>query len=442
MACANHVCSKQLEDKVLCPLCRDVQYCSEECRQTDWIKHACPNALLATKPNEAIIRPYAWEDEMPDEVLNEEIGTNVAHPFLKGYSLTHYGPDGSVSHQDFPPMIIDAAAEGGVKPLKVFGTYKRGPEPRSDMDRNIYTIRFEVIDKNDRVINPNNTIEFSGILGNDAVYDGNNEPRIKKLLGFIGDSDEKWYGKVTRWFRRKLQSAAKSSELNIWPNLLTNEKNERTSKTKTLPQMGNLRVSFLIGFQENQRLVSVFTGRFNFTKQTGIFARWTRAFRKQFAQRLRAKGFEDADAIKTFHGYVMEAPKVTSSKFVFIVQSTGDTVYIRDVEAFISAVDMESVSVRSDDTGPALPPRDDANSSISASSLEQVTGLVMALEHKAAMQDKPDADLDAIRATLRPYARDLNEKHQGNIPESAIPDQVHTAIYTAVNRLALEKNNA
>lgn len=436
--CANHVCKKDLTDKVLCPLCRQAEYCSEACRKTDWVKHACPNAMISASPNQCVVRPYVWEEDIPDDILNEEIGGNAAHELLQAHTTTHFTNDGRVQGDYFPPALIDAAAEGGVKPETLFGSYKRGTEPRKDQKPLKYRVVISQVDRNERPIR-GNTLEFKGIIGEDAIYKENNAERVKRLLQ-TDPAEGNIFAKAKRFFKRRIDERLKGAEIIIWPNLVTDDYNTRMRKSKVLNQTGNLKASLEVltynatTKEDEYLLVSTLNGPYNFIIKSNFWEKLTRSIRKLFLQRLKLKLQEDSDAVKTMRTYVMEAPKTTTARFVITIQRSGEDIYVRDVEVTMSPLDLDKNIATSayDDTAHEI----DMRIGVDPSSISQMTGLVMCLETRAA---EGNAQAAADSAQLRPYTRDLNTA--GSIHEDQIPDKIHTIVYSTVNRLASEKSD-
>lgn len=429
--CANHVCAKELENKVLCPLCRKAQYCSEACRQTDWVKHACPNASISSKANDVPVIEYAYEDEMPADVLAEEIGENIAHPFLQAYTTTHYTTDGHVEHNYYPPTID---ADAAVKRESAFGSYKRGAEPPGDLKTEAYTISVIILNDSGSEVN---RVNITGSIQNDAIYTGNDSERMKKLLGdmAMGEGKEKFTDRVRRYGRKLLSFGSKEGgSVILWPNLQTQNKDVLKFK---MPEEGTIIFELYQGISPNARKIYELRGPYSF-RGARKMSRFTRAFQKRLTQRLRAKFPNDSDNIKNMATYRMEAG---GQRVVFTVEPISNTgVFLRDVEFAVNTSQFRFASSEGqfvDNLKDAGMMESESNINmrigVDPTSVSQMTGLVMCLETKVAQGH------DYNSAPLRNYARELNAA--GSIDEDAIPDHIHTAIYTAVNRLASEKNS-
>ena len=420
--CANHVCHKDLDNKVLCPLCRNAQYCSEACRKTDWVKHACPNARIAAHPNDVQVIEYAWEDDVPSEVLAEEIGENVAHPFLNAYTTTYFTPDGHAESKIHTPAIIDADA--AVKRESVLGSYKRGATPPGDLAAQNYTIAVKILDEAGNEMM--DALNIYGIIGKDAIYDKNDTTRVKRLLGELPmetEGKEKFTDRLRRYGRKLLSFGSKEGgSMVIWPDLQTNNLAVRKFK---MPEEATIVFEFWSGTGDDAKKIYELRGPYSF-RASRKMSRFTRAFQKRLTQRLRAKFPNDSDNIKNMATYRMEAG---GQRVVFTVEPISNTgVFLRDVEFAINASQFRFAASE-------ITPDVRERVSVDASSVDQMTGLVMCLETRIANGDKSYADISSV---LRPYTRELEKN--GSIHEDDIPDSIHTAVYTAVNRLAAEKN--
>lgn len=470
--CANEACRTELaacDSTVRCQQCLGVEYCGEVCRTSDWVKHKCPNALLGATPSDTHVIPYAWEDEMPPEALAEEIGDNAAHPFLQSYSTTHYARNGQVVHTFLPALVhVGVEAEGGVKRERVWGSYQRGvnpidPKGSSSLDGD-YSLSVDQLDRDDKLVR---TFTVKGSISLDSIYSTNVSDRVLRLLGKLGESGESKKDRLRRGLRSLFSSVSKEGDrLILWPDM-QNDQNRDAARTTPFDTTGTLRIRLNCYAMGSKDPVEIFVLRgqdYNFGKGEWLF-KMARSVDKIRQTRLRAK-FPGDDSIKTMSGWRME---YKDTRVTFIIQQVGTRVYFRDFEFAISpqlilekmpqlAQGRNLFSVFKGNTTQMLagtgsdeefdeydarevppPPAVEVNSEIhigvDPTSLDQVTGLVMALEHRGLTEK----GLEPLGAILRPYARELCDKRNGYIHYNDVPDDVHTAIALSLERLARNK---
>lgn len=463
--CTNEACRTELaacESTVRCQQCLGAEYCGEACRAADWVKHKCPNALLGATANDTHVLPYAWEDELAPEALAEEIGDNKTHPFLQAHSVTHYTGDGRVLHS-FLPALVGVDAEGGVKRERAWGSYKRGVNPidtksSSALDGR-YALTVDQLDGNDNVVR---TFTVYGDISSDSIYSKNVTDRVQRLLGALGESDESKGNRLRRAARSFFSRGSKEGDrLILWPDMQIQTNRDAARKTP-FDAKGTLRVR-LYGYTLSSKwtdAVEIFMlrGPYDFGKGEWFF-KMARAATKSGMLRLRSK-FPGDDSVKTMSPWRMEAQ---GTRLTFIIQQVGDRVYFRDFEFAISPqlilekmpqLAQGSVTFSgfegnttkllavtgSDDESDEVPSppavaASEIHIGVDAGSLDQVTGLVMAMEHRGLTQK----DLEPLGAILRPYARELCDKRNGYIHYNDIPDDVHTAIGLALERLTQNK---
>lgn len=460
--CTNEACRTELaacESTVRCQQCLGAEYCGEACRAADWVKHKCPNALLGATANDTHVLPYAWEDELTPEALAEEIGDNKTHPFLQAHSVTHYTGDGRVLHS-FLPALVGVDAEGGVKRERAWGSYKRGVNPidkksSSALD-GTYALSVDQLDRDDMVIR---TFSVTGRISRDSIYSENGLDRVQRLLGELGEADESKLNRARRAARNFFSSGSKEGDrLILWPDLSGGPNRDSARKTP-FDTRGTLRVTLTCTTGKSMATIFMLRGPYDFGKGEWFF-KMARAATKSGMLRLRSK-FPGDDSVKTMSPWRMEAQ---GTRLTFIIQQVGDKVFFRDFEFAISpqlmleklpglALDSTAqLSEREQElfgtasaSAPPPPPDYDYDASmttnseihvgVDAGSLDQVTGLVMAMEHRGLTQK----DLEPLGAILRPYARELCDKRNGYIHYNDIPDDVHTAIGLALERLTQNK---
>jgi hypothetical protein len=287
-----------------------------------------------------------------------------------------------------------------------------------------YSIRIQILnDAGDELAN-----EFvTGEIGTDAIYTGNTSERVKKLLGDMPlDTDdngkEKWTDRLRRYGRKVLSFGSKEGgSIILWPNL-NDPYNMKIRKFK-MPEEGTIIFTLYKGTDESATRIYELRGPYSF-RGARKMSRFTRAFQKRLTQRLRAKFPNDSDNIKNMATYRMEAG---GQRVVFTVEPISNTgVFLRDVEFAVNVSQFNYATEAQVDIREHI--------GVDPASVSQMTGLVMCLETQVA-QGKNDYNSTA----LRNYTRELNTA--GSIHEDDIPDQIHTAVYTAVNRLASEKNS-
>jgi hypothetical protein len=170
--CANHICAKSMDltndVHVACALCLSPAaiYCSEACRQVDWIAHACSNAKMMDKPGKLVAVPYAYQDEAPEDVIASEL-ENPLSPLRETYQLAHMGQDMVVSSWSVGEM----ARPYNVKPTLRGGDLGRGSVPSDDLKVLNYTIGISSLTGQTRT----NTVTFAGNVGIDSIWLGNKQ---------------------------------------------------------------------------------------------------------------------------------------------------------------------------------------------------------------------------------------------------------------------------
>jgi len=427
--CQNHVCKAALdpatETIVACPLCRKATYCSEQCRLTDWVKHACPNAQIASSAVDTPVVPYYFEDEEPEEAVAEEMAeAGEQHPFLEAHSVTHYNDTGNVSHSVTDPLVELVGADVAVKRESLGGSAKRGIAPSQDLAERRYRIHIQELDERERV---RTELWIDGdTLGTDAIYWENGDDRIRKLMGREkGEDFRSRLRGAGRWLVTRLSK--EGNRIILWPDMSAGTENHGRASNQPLGSKGTIIIMLHVDQPDgSMQRVGELRGPFNF-RLDSFTLKLSRAFRKRLTQRLRAKfSGTNEESIKTMRTYRMQADDMRA---VFTVQPEGDRVYIRDIEFSISpnrlyaaptAFGAEQQLQYSIDTEPA--------------SLAAATGLLMALEKRAAEKGEKRHET----AILRDYVRDLNDKRGGEIDHRDVPDAVHTAMYTATGALIAE----
>lgn len=436
LTCA--ACAKPLDlervSAVVCPLCRDPVYCGEACRQLDWVKHGCPNALVASSPNVVPMTEYEWEDEMDPEILKAEIDTDpVHHPLLQGHSVTHYAGDGTVSVKHYP-SLIDAIAKDGFK-IYTGTTYKRGNRPPLGIKDLTYKIQIDAPGQD--------SFDIYGSVLTDAIYKENTALRVRRILGLEDDNASR-ADRGRSGVLRFVQKVSKSSDVLLWPDVQTGE-NARVVRQNTVPARGQMNITLYLqdpdtvnGWQQ----VSNIEALYNFSKRYKL-AKKTRGFTK-WLQFRRGRKFKKDSGQKAFRTYKAEAD---GSRVLISVERIegSDRYFIRDLEmSFMPQKVTNQLNTAEDVYSMASETEDSVGSydysearigvRVDPASLEQMTGLVMALETRAA-EGKADPVYASIGNTLRNYVRELNDQRGGRIDEDDIPDQVHTAARLAVASL-------
>ncbi len=111
MRCANHICNKDIsaDEAILCGLCLNETYCSEQCKTMDWVRHQCPN-VVALPANAKIEKQtpfvaFLQQDSLPESELNQMTAINAS------ILLYQKGTDKIVRERTVPSFVNSGLVE-------------------------------------------------------------------------------------------------------------------------------------------------------------------------------------------------------------------------------------------------------------------------------------------------------------------------------------------
>lgn len=429
ISCSNHTCQKaintQNDNHVMCSLCRDAIYCSEECRMIDWPAHACPNVVKAPAIGLPLAVPYYYEDMMPADMLEAELADPTS-PLNQSFLLTHVGSNMKITQWQ--------QAIGDNVSYDKMGGLGRGAEPPSKY----LPVKFNVKiwDSFDTSQSPRVTL--GGVIGDRAIHANSEDEQIKQLA----------IGPKKNWLRRLTYGQEKqSTSLILWPIMPNSVEFRSQGQITAHLQIGDA-APMPIGFAYND------LHKLSKAKATLM---------KHFQTRLRLKFPGKDTGIKEMHTIRATNTKDGTEIFLtFLVSSKKMDVDLVDVEI--------AIPIRKLPANPTVPENketrltDQQRKSLEdlgiskdefvatedsiycdATKLEHMVGLTMACEYaatqiKAEMIAAPSnlAAFEEAAAVVRKYTREFSAAREagGEFTEAATtPMHVNAAVYTAVNAL-------
>ncbi len=417
--CANHVCAKVIDTQqdihVICSLCRDAVYCSEACRNVDWLEHECPNAKMMSTPNKIVAKPYFYEDHAPEEVL-AEVEADPKNILNQAYVFGYCGAD-MVTQMRFE-SLSERARPYSVERTKRGGDIGRGSKPSDDLIGRTYTITVTGQD--------GNGIEAKGYVGVNSIWKGNTQnSRANKIASlFAGGSKN-------------------TGSIVLWPD------SKQFTGERMFANQGDMTVRLDIFRKE---AVSV---EFELLKLKPYnwFERAGRGVAKYFEARLRAKF--DASKNKEANIKNMQLVQARTSSgmqvnltFLVLPRQEG-MVELVDVEFLVPVNQLKEYTSKTPtetlkglDLETAIPTTTDrADFRCDPRDVNQMVGLTMALELLLAT---PDVEADQLKTIqnaagiIRKHTRTLlvpPKEGAAAIAAQEVPMEVNTAVYTAVNFL-------
>lgn len=421
-ACTNHTCEHTIniaqDTHVLCPLCRDAAYCSEECRMIDWAAHACPNAVRVDKVGTLLATPYFYEDEMPADIIGEEL-LNEASPLKESFLLHHVGTDMKVTQ--WIQQVGEMANVVAKNPLMSLGRSGAPPEAiaRSTFVLNIFEEG-----------NPVQLLSVAGKVGERTIYSESDDDVIKKVA------------------RSSPLAEKRSTSILLWPDMKGN--------TVMVPRKGSLKAELRIDGKEP------LTIEFYYTKfSTGLARRLFSAAAKRLQLRLKAKFPGKDEGIKYMQTLRATTRSGTAINLTFSVRQEQDEMELVDVEFLVPLNQLKNVPAAATRTKEYSaeekkllegvlstfqkedPSLQFSESSIycDATNISHMTGLTMALEYAQAQIKAGIAEGNAQNSVAFENAAAIVRKHTRamldgkSFVESGVPMEVNAAVYTAVNAL-------
>lgn len=460
--CANHVCDKKLDvakdTHLKCPLCLnpDQAYCSEECRVMDWVKHACPNVIQASAASNTAFLPFFDEDLEIEEHVMQKLDPSCA--LFQTYQVVQRGTDDVVREYQVPPFIGTMAANGFRRDVIV--SMGRGLSPdKAWADFDYMIIVKEMISGKE--------VQLRGNMKRDTIYKGNPDPRVAHLLG--GPTK-------LRWWKQEFLDKEQSSII-FWPSA----NKDSVFVDQEFPLQGELDIQFYLVASNVKGPSDKTSHAFNLSGPYDLSraekqGRFMGAMRKRTQSRLRAKFGYNPDG--SGRGRVdssvanMFSLRGTGGSMTGIVtfevpprrgRGQGGVAIFRDIEFAVpkykvtQLVNVIGGASNTDILRPTIPPKkvvSDAEGKAltkalgesgmeqervqiqsplkcNAHDVNQVVGLTMAMELRAARGDKRN---EAQAAVVRAYARDLLDNKKGEAPEH-VPVKINTAIRLCIEGL-------
>jgi hypothetical protein len=106
--CSSHSCEKHIDaahgEYRLCSLCLKAAYCSEECRQIDWVMHQCSNVIESSDADLVQAVPYYYEDMLTQEELEE---LPVDSPVFQSHTSLFSNVNGQKREYDIPAIVAN-----------------------------------------------------------------------------------------------------------------------------------------------------------------------------------------------------------------------------------------------------------------------------------------------------------------------------------------------
>ena len=423
-SCTNHTCEHTIniaqDTHVLCPLCRNAAYCSEECRMIDWAAHACPNAVRVDKVGTLLATPYFYEDEMPADIIGEEL-LNEASPLKESFLLHHVGTDMKVTQWiQVGEMAVPYAAE--VNPKISMG---RGSNPEK-LFENMPTLvnrEFEIIVQSESN-NSTARTTFAGKVGIDAIYAGNKENSKASA--------------IAKSFISNLLSKKQTESILLWPNPKLKAGRDQ------FPRAGYISVELKIAGMEP---LSV---EFEHVALSNKSGRLTSLLTKRLEARLKLKFPGTESGIKYMQTLRAKTPSGLIVNLTFSVKpNQTESMQLKDVEFLVpdSEIRPESLTKSNEEADAVVAAFRNVKSVSSesiycdATNISHMTGLTMALEYAQAQIKAGIAEGNAQNNIAFENAAAIVRKHTRamldgkSFVKSGVPMEVNAAVYTAVNAL-------
>lgn len=409
-ACTNHTCAKaidtQNDNHVMCSLCRDAIYCSEECRMIDWPAHACPN-VVQRSIDTLIATPYYYQDEMPAAELEQMIA-DEANPLNESFLLHQVGTDMKVAQLTLP--VIGESAAVTRNPLTSFG---KGSKPTDQMMNK--TMRVQLFQGNAQ----GRLIWDSGEqgVGDRAIYKGSDNETANAIANL--------------W----TVSEAKSNSLLVWPFVDGQPKMDTRGDVYALITISGYKPLELTFFYP--------------TIRTNWITRASAQAGKYLRRRMLTKFPGQADKLKFFQTMRAMSADGVGLYLTFSLQSNTQTkLDLKDVEVLVPLDRLEPTTEMTQSQkivqtlkNVKLEPDSVESIYCDATKLEHMVGLTMACEYaatqiKAEMISAPSnlAAFEEAAAIVRKYTREFAAREAGSEFE-ATPMHVNAAVYTAMNAL-------
>jgi hypothetical protein len=432
--CANHICSDvDKSAEIQCPLCLGAAYCSEACRSIDWVRHACPNASLVTAREVSTpFVPYWGEEALAQEEIAKLPSDS---PVLQSWAVTTRLPNDTMVQSCVRSLLIgrDVASI----PREVPPNFLRGEAPPDQLLSREYYVYITRLNPDGTKSDGDAVIMLSGLMGTDAVYEGNSNARIQKLFG---------KGKGWRPSDLGLKFASKISpkghHVVIWPDPqnLINFDNESFNVvgSRIRIELSDKAAEYGLGIPDDAHVIRI-EGPLDLSsaaKQHGALG----ALGKQWSARMRAK-FRGTptrtESLAQMYGYRATVDDVTVH-LIFRVARNAVVATLADVELEFAPEHFTSGNLRRVNINEQSIPAAVALE-CNPRSVEDVTALAMGLElrlTKARLAGEPvDAALDNAAGMVRKHARALMEGKVKLAATDDVPMDVNTAIYVAVNAL-------
>ena len=403
-SCQNHNCTEIIDvdkvDHVICPLCRDATYCSEQCRMIDWPAHECPNAVKTDKVGVQMAVPYFCEDLLPSDVLQAELD-NPKSPLNESILFSHVGSDMKLRQWQQPVGDLAKTIEYN----KMDGLGRGGAPPR-ELERAEFTINLF------QEGNSAPVASFSGRVGDRAIHKESDNETIQKLA------------------RSSFWSEKASSSIVLWPDM-------QFARGIMVPSKGAMRAQLVL----NGKTFDI-DFRYRKFSNSSIFRRLSSAVLKHFQSRLRIKFPGRDDAIKLMQSVRATAPNGTQVNLTFSVDPKQDMIELKDVEFSVPRnqvmrrlSDAEERLVR---TVQSLPEEVVESMYADPLNMDSMMGLTMALEY-ASTQIKADLLPPLANHAAFEQAASIVRKHTRSMLDgktyTSVPMEVNAAVYSAVNAL-------
>jgi len=360
-------CGKDATTK--CTICKKVEYCGDECKHDDWTIHQnnCNVYNVPTK-NTWVAMPYMFEDFATENDLKNCNQEALKEIYNQKYLLKSVDPNRTVTQREqigipIPPGV----SEGKIVAGKTLGA---GKKPDISKYGDTYAIwvkhnGFEVPTGKFAYVPSANDSVFVGSMLEDTLYKGNNDPTIKKLIQFRSKNPDKyvfWPGNL------------RDTSIHPMPFEFEEEGGSLEIILITYNDTGNIDTNVIL---YQQRMMVYFDKLEN--KMLKNVQRNLRGLFGVFARQLKIKDIKP----KNHAALYAKSDQGMEVRFIFNT-STGKKELV-DIEVSVQVGKFTKVDNEKDST-PPLPPRDAIESSFicNATDIDQVTGLVMAMEEHIA----------------------------------------------------------